>query len=368
MGIFMRICLYLLGRFPRGRSNWTLLAVCIVCLTSGSVTESNCSAAESIAVHDSSDKARKVPAADVVKTVWRGKSGTLDVYDNSPSLSNILAVNSRGHVLGMHEQLDSRIAVLNQQFFFADSTTVRTIPKLKGFTNLYCESLSDNGRVVGYASRAPGNPDGTLTGFIWESSSGKIERLRPIAGDLVCHATDISGDGNRIVGYSTGNEPPKIRPCIWEWDEAASKWAVKPLPVLHDHNPYVVTGSVKISPNGKYIAACCTEKLLPNNVFDNALFKWKIDGDDAKRTTVSEMAARVDAVNDRGQIAGTITDATGRFPYVTETGDKLTKIELLDGDVQGQAHAIDSSGRVYGMSDDPPGPSGGPEAFLYEEG
>ncbi len=45
----------------------------------------------------------------------------------------------------------------------------------------------------------------------------------------------------------------------------------------------------------------------------------------------------------------------------------MIEIDLLPGDKTGQALAVSPSGDVYGFSDDPPGPSGGPVAFIFSE-
>ncbi len=280
-------------------------------------------------------------------------------------MTNALAVNASGHILGVRESLDPKIAVLNQQHFFSDDQRTIDLPKLPGYSNSEFQALSDDGKAVGYASRAPGNPDGSLTAVVWDAQSGRITDLGKLDDGTASQATDISSDGTRIVGYSTASNPPRVQPCVWTLDRKTDEWRVEALPTIHKQNPYLVASGIVISPSGKKIAACPTFEILPNNVFDSNLYLWTEKDGQWVRSEISELAGRVKDVNDSGAIALNPSTPEGIMPRVANREGKVIEIDLLPGDKTGQALAVSPSGDVYGFSDDPPGPSGGPVAFIF---
>jgi probable HAF family extracellular repeat protein len=57
-----------------------------------------------------------------------------------------------------------------------------------------------------------------------------------------------------------------------------------------------------------------------------------------------------------------------RVPVRIERNGDITQIELLKGDVAGEALGINAAGTVVGFSDDPSGPTGGPQPFVWRNG
>ncbi len=293
---------------------------------------------------------------------------TLDIIDNSPTFSHSLDINKKGQMIGVREVADQAGHVYSQESFFIDGSETIKLPLLEGFTSIEILALSDTGRVVGYASRPIGHPEGSLTGIVWDSATKKLTRLPPIAGDLACHAQDISADGRQITGYSSGFSPARLRPCVWSWQEDSQSWVAEGLPVIQDYNPYTMSSSVIISPDGQRVAACITVEELPNNQFDSSLFVWELENEHWIRKPVSDKQMFLRGMNNSGQIVGIYTSELRRGPCLIDLKGELTQIDLLPGDDSGEARGINAAGTVVGFSDDPTGPEGGPQAFVWHNG
>ncbi len=297
-----------------------------------------------------------------------GEEYSLDILDNSPTFSQATAINSGGQLIGVRELVDKSGNIFSQESFFFDGEKVSQLPLLDGFTNIEASALSDTGRVVGYASRPIGHANGSLTGFVWDSKTGKLTRLMPSPDDIAAQAHDISADGQRITGYTNGSEPARLRPCVWSWNQETEKWDIEVLSVLQDYNPYTVASRVMISPDGARVAACITEKEYPGSQFDSSLFIWEWSGAKWRRRKVSDEQMVIRDMNNQGEIAAIYTDKTRRDPCFIDAAGKLTLIGTFAGDVSGEAHGINSDGTVVGFSDDPAGPEGGPQAFIWKAG
>lgn len=293
---------------------------------------------------------------------------TLDIFDNTPTFSQALAINATGQIIGIREVAREEGAILSQEPFFIDGKQSTRVPLLDGYTNTEVCALSDNGLVVGYASRPIGNPEGSLTGFVWDSKTGAMTRLMPAGNDVSCHAQSISSAGDRITGYTAGSEPSRMLPCVWDWNQSEKKWQIETLETIEIYNPYIMSSSVLVSPDGQRIAACITVANLPNDMYDSSLFHWQQVGGVWKRQLVSDDQMYLCSMNNAGQIAGIITRDSVRLPCMVDASGQVTSIDLLPGDISGEARGINSAGTIVGFSDDPPGPRGGPVAFVWKSG
>lgn len=298
----------------------------------------------------------------------QGDGYSLEIIDNSETFSQALAINASGQMIGMREVAGEQAGIFSQESFFFDGQQSIKLPQLEGFTNLEVAALSDTGRAVGYASRPIGHPGGSLTAVLWDSATGQLTRLPPIAGDTACQAHDISSDGLRVSGYSNGSNPPRIRPCVWSYNPKSQNWEVEVLSVLDEYNPYLVASNVLLSPDGQRVAACITVARYPNGQFDSSLFAWEWSSGQWKRRPVSDEQLVLRDMNNRGEIAGTYTGRNGRDPCFVDAAGKLVRIGIFAGDVSGEARGVNAEGTVVGFSDDPGGPEGGPQAFVWSAG
>lgn len=141
------------------------------------------------------------------------------------------------------------------------------------------------------------------------------------------------------------------------------------MPTKFEYNPYTMSSSVVISPDGKLIASCVTES-IENNFLDSCLVMWKQDSEGAwqsKQLNTEQMY--VGAMNNAGEIVGDASDKKGqRAPYFVSPDGEYDKIELLPGTVSGNAYGINNEGTVVGICNDPPGPDGGVHPFVYHKG
>jgi uncharacterized membrane protein len=309
------------------------------------------------------------PQSTAIKVVERpGSNYKLDVYDNSDTYSQILAMNASGQMIGLRERVDETGAVFSQEYFFLDGKQQKKLPVLDGYTNTEVQAISDSGRAVGYASRPLGHPEGSLTAVVWDIETGQLTDLGHLPDDRVSQAQDISADGNRITGYSTGAEPARIRPCVWTWNAKQRTWDPEALSVIEENNPFIMSGGVVISPDGQRIAACITVKIHSQFSYDSSLFVWERHGEQWERKPVTDDQMHLKDINNAGQIAAAYTANGARLPVRVESNGDITQIELLKGDVGGEALGINAAGTVVGFSDDPHGPEGGPQPIVWRDG
>jgi hypothetical protein len=286
---------------------------------------------------------------------------------NSKSFSQIIAINEPLEMIGTRELTDAGIST--SKSFLRRGSEEFEIPIPKDFTNVEACALSDNGLVVGYVSRAFGAVGGSVKAFVWDSRSNVQMSLPPLESDIVCHAQDISADGKRITGYSIGNEPPRMRPCVWDWQEKTKSWIPQELPSIEPNNPFLQTAHVIISPDGKRVAASITEEQVSQFVFNSSLFVWEHTEDGKwKRTKVSDEQPKLRDMNNQGTMVGSVKKDEITRACIIDLQGNITLIELLSGDESSEAYGITNSGVVVGLSDDPPGASGSPQAFIYLNG
>ncbi len=290
----------------------------------------------------------------------------LQVIDNSTSFSQGLAINSGGAIIGQREIANADLTMLSSEYFYCDDKQMLTAPPVEGFTNFEVQALSNNNLAVGLATRQIGSPDGSVIAIVWDTAMGKTIKLPRPAESIATHAQDISADGRRVSGYATGEKG--LRPCVWTWDAETKEWNPQVLPTLYEHNPYVMASRVVISPNGKLLAACCTFD-LSKGVIDSSLFMWReVDGQ-WERELINDEQLYLRDINDAGVIVGSLTNRLGlRLPQVVGVDGQLQEVKLLPGDESGEVWGINAEGIVVGFSDDPHGPTGGPQAIMWKEG
>ena len=279
---------------------------------------------------------------------WR-----LEFINNSPTMSQVLGMNSSGSIVGVKEHETD----MHHVYFFCDQNVCQEMPIPKGFTNVEAAAISDTDLVVGRTTKAIGTP-GSLQAVVWAPKQSEIKMLPAPQADGLTDACDIAADGKRITGYATGHE--RLRPVVWEWDDKKTAWQVEVLPTEHAYNPYLMSSQLVISPDGKTIAGCCTEGYLPDGSLDSALYAWsKADGKWTRKLVTAEQMY-VKGINNKGEIVGSVYGAQGRQPCLVSMDGKVTALELLEGDVSGEARDINEQSVIVGWSDDPTGPTGSP--------
>ncbi len=310
---------------------------------------------------------RYVAAQEEAPAVAQSDNYELRMIANSKTFSQITALNSKLQALGSREVIEGDIGQLKS--FFRSGDDDFEIKSPKDFTNVEPLALSETGVVVGYVSRAIGHPNGSLQGFYWTPETNEITLLEPLPTDSSGHAQDISADGTRITGYTTGSEPPRVRPCVWQWNKESKKYIPEELSTIVVNNPFLLASQVIISPDGNRIAACITEKQLSQFIFDSSLVVWERSADGKwERKKLSDEQPKLKDMNDSGIIVGaTSGQGQPRACWVDRDG-KIEQIELLPGDESSVAYGINNAGTIVGMSDDPPGNDGAPQAFIWEKG
>ncbi len=290
----------------------------------------------------------------------------LRAFDNSDSYSCVLDLNRHGHAIGVREASNPEGTIFSQKYWFSDGGKSIDLPLVEGYTNVVAEAISDNGLVVGFASRRIGHPEGSLIGFVWDSRTGKATKLPPHDGDNASHAQDISADGTRISGYTTGANPPRLRPCVWSWDAGAASWHSTVLPTIEQFNPYLMSSRAVITPDGTRVAACVTERFLPDGTVDSSLYLWTDTDGRWQRSELSKQQMRLHGINDAGIMVGDLSQPTTRTPCRIDADGTVTELGFLPADRSGEARGINNAGVIVGFTDDPGNPESGPRAFVYE--
>src|SRR4051812_19258516 len=137
----------------------------------------------------------------------------------TPKDDGIIAtgINDRGDIIGFEWiEEKARPGVLDQVPFFARGKEITYLPLLKGYTATFPADVSDDGTVVGRASKPA--PEGVRVplrnqAFIWDAKGG-IRGLGTLEDDWASLACGISRDGRRISGFSVGDN--RVRACVWD--------------------------------------------------------------------------------------------------------------------------------------------------------
>lgn len=292
---------------------------------------------------------------------------TMELFRNSPTASQALALNNHGSIVGTRELPEAETRTLRPMPFYSGKHGTKNIPIPATYTNFEVVGISDNEVVIGYATRPLMHKDGTLRGFVWNPESEEFTALPQADGDVANHAQDISADGKRISGYTTG--PARLRPAVWELQDETKQWKITVLPTKHDNNPYLMSSHLLISPDGKTIAGCCTDEFLPDGILDSSLYVWMQNNQGAwERKNPSQEQILLRGLNDLGEIAGSfLTDKGQHHPCLMSPEGKLLLLDLLPGDVSGEAFDINNASIIVGLSDDPHGPEGGPELCIWSK-
>ena len=283
-------------------------------------------------------------------------AGMLQVV--SPKKSDIIAtaINGRGDIVGFEWiEEEAHPGVVAQVPFFARGKEMAYLPTLEGYTATFPADVSDEGLVVGRASKPvyPGMPTFLRNqAFLWDSERG-IRGLGVLEGDNASLATGISRDGRRISGFSVG--PDRIRACVWDRD--GDGWRVEALP----HGDRLGSNVVAISDDGRNIAA--VDGVVP------CLWSQGVDGP-WRRTVLGGAGSLVPrAVNDAGTVVGLLSTPDGLTQAVVwSRRDGLQQLKPPPGYVRAEALDVNKAGVVVGMVDGPNGSEVGPRAFAFEGG
>jgi len=277
----------------------------------------------------------------------------------SPKDDGIMAtgINGRGEIVGFEwVEPKDQPGVLVQAPFFAKGKEMTYLPLLKGYTAIFPASVSDDGLVVGRASKdAPLGARVSLRNqaFVWSIKTG-MHGLGALSDDAASFACGITRDGRRISGYSVGDN--RIRACIWERD--GDGWKGIALP---QSSPQLGSTVVAMSDNGKCVAA--VDGALPCLWSDDACGEWK-------REVIAYAGSLVPrSVNNSGMVVGLRFSGDGLSHAVLwsrEGGYK--QLEKPEGYVRSEANAVNNEGVVVGSADGPAGSKNGPTAFVYQLG
>lgn len=266
------------------------------------------------------------------------------------------AINAGGEIVGfewVEEKKHPGIVV--QMPFYAKGKEITYLPLLAGYTATFPADLSDEGLVVGRASKPA--PPGVIVplrnqGFIWDAKTG-IRGLGVLKDDSASFACGITSDGRRISGFSVG--PNRMRACIWE--KYGDVWRANPMP----HEFQLGSNTVAMSDNGKFLTAMDGE--LPCLWSEDAAGGWSREVIAGKGVLVPR------AVNNSGTVVGLRFTGDGLTHAMLRTRKgSAQEIKEPEGYLRSEASAINNEGVVVGMVDGPNGSKTGPRPFVYENG
>lgn len=265
-------------------------------------------------------------------------------------------INAHGEIVGF-EWLEEkeRPGVLYQAPFFAKGKQFTYLPLLEGYTATFPAAVSDDGLVVGRASK-PAPPQVRVPlrnqAFAWDARSG-IRGLGTLEDDSASFACDVSSDGRRISGFSVGEN--RVRACIW--DREGDGWKVSALA----HESRLGSNVVAMSDDGKSIAA--VDGVAPCLWTQGGSGEWTREIIGAPGSLIPR------GVNNAATVVGLRHTGDGLTHAVIWTREEGTKsIEKPNGYVRSEASAVNNEGVVVGMVDGPAGSKIGPRAFAFKNG
>jgi probable HAF family extracellular repeat protein len=308
-----------------------------------------------------------LPSLAETVTPDQNRDGLTLLLENEGSVE-INHLRESGAAVGMREVKDPGIGA-SYKGFYTKAGEVKEVPVLEGYTANWAEGVSDNGLVIGAATRPVGSRGGSMQAFAWNTTTDQVEGLGTLPGDASSYAWSVSEDGSRIAGHSVGLG--RIRPCIWEKTDAG--WEVSELPTLLNDNPLLGTKGVRLSPDGQTAVASITDHIIPGvpPVYISHLHSWsKNDQGEWEKNRLIEYGPDPKAVNNDGTVVGAYTRDGHKRAFIFDKQEGIRDLGLLPGDVAAKALAINNAGVVVGYSDDPAGPTGGAQAFIWtkEEG
>ena len=265
-------------------------------------------------------------------------------------------INERGEIVGFDSVEDkARPGVIDQVPFFARGKELIHLPLLDGYTSTFTAALSDDGLVVGTATRpvVPGKDRKFNTlAITWDPGRG-IRGVGVAEDDLNSFATGITRDGRRISGYTVG--PDRIRACVW--DREGEGWRITVLP----HAARLGSNTVAISGDGRFVAA--VDGAAPCLWSRDASGKWT-------RESIGDAGTLVPrSVNNAGAVVGvrfTTDGLTHAVAWSRSGGIRL--LPKPEGYVRSEALSINNQGVIVGMIDGPNASKTGPNAFAEEGG
>jgi uncharacterized membrane protein len=276
----------------------------------------------------------------------------------SPKDDGIIAtgINGRGEIVGFEWiEEKARPGLVSQVPFYARGKDITYLPLLQGYTATFPAAVSDDGIVVGRASKpTPREVRIPLRNqaFIWDARGG-MRGLGVAEGDWASFASGISRDGRRISGFSVGDN--RVRACVW--DRRGDSWKATPLP-NHDQ---LGTQQVPISDDGKRVAGV-----------DGTVAVLWTEGPDGRwvREVISRPGMLIPrGVNNAGTVVGLYHTGNGRTHAAIRSKEGGYKVlEKPEGYVKSEAGAVNNHGVVVGMVDGPNGSKVGPRGFVYEAG
>lgn len=285
-----------------------------------------------------------------------GPGGKFTLVTPKPEGVTATGINGRGDVVGFEwvEEKD-RPGVVAQVPFFARGKEVTYLPVLAGYTATFPAAVSDDGLVVGRASK-PAPPRVRVflrnQAFVWDAAAG-IRGLGVLKDDTASFACGVTRDGRRISGFSVGEN--RVRACVW--DRATDGWKAAPLP----HEAQLGSNVVPISDDGRFVTA--VDGVVPCLWSRDASGGWT-------REVIGEAGSIVPrAVNNAGTVAGLRFTPEGLTHAVVWTrAGGVRRLEEPRGYTRSEANALNNAGVVVGMIDGPAGSKVRPRAFAFENG
>jgi len=274
-----------------------------------------------------------------------------------------IALNQKGDLLAfrwMPEMGDENVLEQAPMLYRADTAAATRLPLLQGYTATMPADLSENGVVVGRASRPQYDNKGNrlpfpAVAFVWDEKTG-IRSLGTLPDDAISQADAVSADGTVVSGISIG--PNRVRACVWE--KSGETWKATPLP---QKTNLLDSNRVILSPSGKFAAS--VDGRMPT------LWSRAADGT-WSREAIGELDSLVPrAVNDEGTIAGlrlNLDKEGTRDAVIWSRKTGMKTIEKPPGYLFAELAAIDSRGVAVGFADGPHGSEIGPNACVTENG
>ena len=291
----------------------------------------------------------------------------LQLIDNSDCISQVVAINATGQIVGLRDVASPGVGLTPKVFFrqtAADGANEQPIPPRTGFTGIVPEAISDSGDVVGHVTRIP-HAEGSFKAFVWNGKRKEPELLPVVDGFSAARAFDVSADGRIVSGYVVGRNPPREIPCVWQAGE--KQWTCHLLDVLHAHNPALASSRVVVSDDGTRIAACITAQIIPgpNQGFISHLFTWEHDSNgDWHRRLLAKENLGLRNINNEGVLVGSQT-RDRKQPVMYNPGSGFHVLPCLEGHDTGNALDVNNSNIIVGYSEDPREPDGGPRPVLW---